>query len=166
MAAFNPMSMRVAAFKAPSARELAHDFLWRIHRAAPSAARSAIFNRSHYEDVLVVRVEELAPEEVWRPRYEIINGWEAGLEHEGTTVLKIFLHISKEEQAKRFARARQGPAQELEVQPGRHREAQDVGRVHGGLRRGASPDQHQARALAHRPGRPQVGAQRGRHRAA
>ena len=102
MEPFNPMQMRVAAFKAPSARELAHDFLWRIHMELPERGQIGVFNRSHYEDVLVVRVEGLAPEKVWRPRFDIINGWEAGLEHEGTTLLKIFLHISPEEQAKRF----------------------------------------------------------------
>jgi PPK2 family polyphosphate:nucleotide phosphotransferase len=99
---FNPMGLRVASFKAPSARELAHDFLWRIKLELPERGQIGIFNRSHYEDVLVVRVENLVPERVWRSRYEIINGFERGLSEEGTTVLKVFLHISPEEQAERF----------------------------------------------------------------
>ncbi len=102
MESFNPMIIRVASFKAPSTRELAHDFLWRVAAELPERGQIGVFNRSHYEDVLVVRVEKLAPEEVWRPRYEIIRDWESGLDHEGTTVLKILLHISKEAQAERF----------------------------------------------------------------
>jgi PPK2 family polyphosphate:nucleotide phosphotransferase len=99
---FNPMLLRVAAFKAPSARELAHDFLWRIKIELPERGQIGIFNRSHYEDVLVPRVDKLVPKHVWRSRYDIINGFERGLTEEGTTILKVFLHLSPEEQAERF----------------------------------------------------------------
>ncbi len=101
-AGLNPAGVQVASFKAPSADELAHDFLWRIHQRTPGRGEMVIFNRSHYEDVLVVRVHELVPEAVWRPRYKIVNQFEANLTAAGTTVVKIFLHISKDEQAQRF----------------------------------------------------------------
>ncbi len=98
----NPMSVRVAGFKAPSSTELAHDFLWRIHQVLPQRGEIGIFNRSHYEDVLVVRVEELVPKQVWKKRYAAINAFEEHLANEGTIVVKLFLHISREEQAERF----------------------------------------------------------------
>ncbi|MCA1717731.1 MAG: polyphosphate kinase 2 family protein [Actinobacteria bacterium] len=98
----NPQGCRVSSFKAPSAEERNHDFLWRYHKSAPAVGRIGIFNRSHYEDVLVVRVKDLVPEEVWRKRYELINNFERGLVLNGMTVLKFYLHISKEEQKKRL----------------------------------------------------------------
>ncbi|MEZ6061661.1 MAG: polyphosphate kinase 2 family protein [Planctomycetaceae bacterium] len=98
----NPQGVVVTPFKAPTSEELAHDFLWRIHNAVPATGMIGVFNRSHYEDVLVVRVHNLVPENVWRPRYEIINQFEKHLTESGTTILKFFLHISKEEQKKRF----------------------------------------------------------------
>jgi PPK2 family polyphosphate:nucleotide phosphotransferase len=98
----NPMSVRVAGFKAPSATELAHDFLWRIHQVLPQRGEIGIFNRSHYEDVLVVRVEELVPKSVWKRRYDAINAFEEHLSNEGTIIIKLHLHISEAEQAKRF----------------------------------------------------------------
>jgi PPK2 family polyphosphate:nucleotide phosphotransferase len=98
----NPMSVRVAGFKAPNATELAHDFLWRVHQVVPQRGEIGIFNRSHYEDVLVVRVEELVPKNVWKKRYAAINAFEEHLAHEGTTVVKLFLNISEDEQATRF----------------------------------------------------------------
>jgi PPK2 family polyphosphate:nucleotide phosphotransferase len=98
----NPMSVRVAGFKAPTSTELAHDFLWRVHQVVPQRGEIGIFNRSHYEDVLVVRVEELVPKQVWKGRYGSINAFEQHLANEGTTVVKLFLHISREEQAERF----------------------------------------------------------------
>ena len=101
----NPVGVRVASFKAPSAEELAHDFLWRIHARCRAAGEIVIFNRSHYEDVLVVRVRELVPERVWRARYRQINEFERLLADSGTTILKFFLHISKEEQKQRLAGA-------------------------------------------------------------
>jgi len=98
----NPMSVRVAGFKAPNSTELAHDFLWRVHQVLPERGEIGIFNRSHYEDVLVVRVEALVPKQTWKKRYAAINAFEQHLANEGTTVVKFFLHISEEEQARRF----------------------------------------------------------------
>src|SRR3954451_22454740 len=91
----NPLGVRVVAFRAPTAEELDHDFLWRVHPKVPGRGEMVIFNRSHYEDVLVVRVQKLAPPEVWRSRYEQINDFERLLAQTGTVVLKFFLHISK-----------------------------------------------------------------------
>jgi PPK2 family polyphosphate:nucleotide phosphotransferase len=101
-AAFNPQGCTVTSFKAPSAEELRHDYLWRIHRHAPARGEVAVFNRSHYEDVLVVRVENLVPETVWSQRYAQINAFEAHLAANGTRVVKIFLQISRDEQKRRF----------------------------------------------------------------
>lgn len=98
----NPQGCPVASFKVPSAEELSHDFLWRIHTQVPPRGTIGVFNRSHYEDVLVVRVHELVPEAVWRARYEQINDFEKLLTETGTTVLKFYLHISKKEQKERF----------------------------------------------------------------
>jgi PPK2 family polyphosphate:nucleotide phosphotransferase len=106
----DPQGVAVTPFKAPSARELAHDFLWRVHRAVPAAGEIGIFNRSHYEDVLVVRVDRLVPEEVWRPRYEQINAFERILGENRVTVLKFFLHISREEQRERLLARLDDPA--------------------------------------------------------
>jgi PPK2 family polyphosphate:nucleotide phosphotransferase len=98
----NPAGVRVATFKEPTSEELAHDFLWRYHRDTPAAGTIGVFNRSHYEDVLVVRVKDLAPEELWRSRFDSINDFERMLVREGTTILKFFLHLSKEEQLEKF----------------------------------------------------------------
>lgn len=98
----NPQGVKVASFKKPTPEELAHDYLWRVHEHTPGSGQITIFNRSHYEDVLVVRVHELVPEERWRKRYDHINAFEALLADEGTTILKFFLHISKEEQKERL----------------------------------------------------------------
>lgn len=98
----NPQGVRVYGFKQPAPEELAHDYLWRVHRKTPAHGRIVIFNRSHYEDVLVVRVHGLVPEEVWRRRYEEINAFERLLAGSGTTILKVFLHISKGEQKQRL----------------------------------------------------------------
>lgn len=98
----NPQGVRVASFKAPTPLELEHDFLWRIHQETPGHGEMGVFNRSHYEDVLIVRVDDLAPEEVWRARYDQIRNFEATLAASGTTVVKFFLHISKDEQARRL----------------------------------------------------------------
>ncbi len=98
----NPQGVRVHSFKVPSKIELAHDFLWRIHQVVPAKGMIGVFNRSHYEDVLVVRVHDIVPESVWRPRYAQINQFEKLLTDTGTTILKFFLHISPEEQKERF----------------------------------------------------------------
>ena len=98
----NPAGVNVASFKAPTPEELSHDFLWRIHKRTPSKGEMVIFNRSHYEDVLIVRVHELAPEAVWRNRYDHIKQFEQLLVDEGTTILKFYLHIDKDEQKERL----------------------------------------------------------------
>ena len=105
----NPQGVKVASFKKPSTLELSHDYLWRIHRHAPARGEIAIFNRSHYEDVLVVRVHELVPEAVWSRRYDHLNAFERMLADEGTTILKFFLHVSKEEQKERLEDRRREP---------------------------------------------------------
>ena len=105
----NPQGVRVASFGRPTEEELAHDYLWRVHRHTPGAGQMVIFNRSHYEDVLVVRVHGLVPETVWGRRYEQINEWERLLAEEGTTILKFYLHLSPEEQAERLAARRDDP---------------------------------------------------------
>ncbi len=94
----NPQGVRVASFKAPTEIELAHDFLWRAHLEVPENGEIVIFNRSHYEDVLIVRVRNLVPEKQWRARYEHIRNFERLLTDEGTTIVKFFLHISKDQQ--------------------------------------------------------------------
>ncbi len=102
MAQVNPLGCEVRSFKGPSSREQTHDFLWRIHRVVPSRGMISIFNRSHYEDVLVVRVHEMVPEKVWRRRYAAINDFEHLLAQNDTIILKFYLHISKDEQEKRL----------------------------------------------------------------
>ena len=102
MRGVNPQGVMVTSFKQPTPEELAHDFLWRIHKAVPKRSLIGIFNRSHYEDVLVVRVHNLVPPEVWQGRYEHINAFEKSLADSGVVILKFFLHISKEEQARRL----------------------------------------------------------------
>ena len=98
----NPQGCRVSSFKAPNPEEANHDFLWRYHKSAPAVGRIGIFNRSHYEDVLVVRVKDLVPEEVWRPRYALINNFEWNLTQNNISVIKFYLHISKDEQKRRL----------------------------------------------------------------
>jgi PPK2 family polyphosphate:nucleotide phosphotransferase len=98
----NPQGCHTHSFKVPTEEERAHDFLWRIHKCVPPAGQVAIFNRSHYEDVLVVRVEQLVPDKVWKKRYANINHFEELLADRGTKILKFFLHISHEEQLERF----------------------------------------------------------------
>ncbi len=101
-AGVNPQGVRVASFKVPSSLELAHDYLWRIHAQAPAKGEIVIFNRSHYEDVLVVRVHNLAPEAAWKKRFGQINEFERMLVDEGTTILKFFLHIDLATQKERL----------------------------------------------------------------
>jgi PPK2 family polyphosphate:nucleotide phosphotransferase len=98
----NPEGVETSAFKVPTREELAHDFLWRVHKRTPASGKVAIFNRSHYEDVLVVRVHKTVPKDVWSTRYDRINEFEKQLSEAGTTILKFFLHISEDEQLRRF----------------------------------------------------------------
>jgi len=98
----NPAGVRVASFKAPTAEELDHDFLWRVHKEVPGKGELVIFNRSHYEDVLVVRVHNYVPPEVWKKRFDQINEFERTLAENGTTILKFYLHIDLDEQKERL----------------------------------------------------------------
>jgi len=102
MEAFNPQGCVVAAFKVPTPEELAHDYLWRVHKKVPGKGEIGIFNRSHYEDVLVVRVHNFVPREVWSKRYREINEFEKLLTDNGTTIVKFFLYIDRDEQRQRF----------------------------------------------------------------
>lgn len=113
----NPLGVKVASFKAPTADELARDFLWRVHARVPSAGELVIFNRSHYEDVLVVRVHGLVPERTWRRRYDQIREFERLLAETGTTVLKFFLHISKAEQKRRLEERLADPSKQWKFDP-------------------------------------------------
>jgi PPK2 family polyphosphate:nucleotide phosphotransferase len=98
----DPQGVRITAFKRPTAEELAHDFLWRIRKRLPEPGLIGVFNRSHYEDVLIVRVHDLVPRDVWEGRYDAINDFEAELTAAGTKVVKLFLHVSKEDQEERL----------------------------------------------------------------
>ena len=115
LSAMNPQGCRVTGFKVPSAEEAAHDFLWRIHRATPGKGEVAIFNRSQYEDVLVVRVHDLVPKEVWSRRYEEINDFECNLVASGTHILKFYLHIDPAEQLARFKQRIDDPARHWKI---------------------------------------------------
>lgn len=114
----NPQGTKVANFKVPTPLELDHDYLWRVHPHTPGKGEIVIFNRSHYEDVLVVRVHGLAPEKVWKRRYDHINAFERLLADEGTTILKFFLNVSKEEQARRFLARLDQPEKRWKFNPG------------------------------------------------
>jgi len=114
----NPQGVRVTSFKVPTPEELDHDFLWRIHKQVPAKGEIAIFNRSHYEDVLVVRVRNLVPPEVWRKRYSAINEFERTLVGEGTSILKFFLHIGKNEQKERLQARLDDPVKRWKFQLG------------------------------------------------
>ncbi len=109
LASMNPQGCRVVGFKQPTAEESSHDFLWRIECQTPRRGEVVVFNRSHYEDVLVVRVHDLVPKNVWTQRYEQINDFERRLVANGTHILKFFLHISKEEQLDRFEKRLDDP---------------------------------------------------------
>jgi PPK2 family polyphosphate:nucleotide phosphotransferase len=122
LGAMNPQGCRVTGFRQPSTEELAHDFLWRIHRAAPPKGQVAIFNRSHYEDVLVVRVHKLVPRAVWSRRYDQINGFEKELVDSNTHILKFYLHISKEEQLKRFEDRLRDPMKQWKISESDYKE--------------------------------------------
>jgi len=124
MTGLNPQSCKVTSFKEPSAEELAHDFLWRIHKAVPSYGDIGIFNRSHYEDALVVRVHGLVPESVWSRRYDEINAFEKNLAEGGVMVLKFFLHISKDEQKRRFEDRLGDPTKNWKASPADFKERQ------------------------------------------
>ncbi len=111
----NPQGASVACFKQPSRLEAAHDFLWRAHQHAPGKGEVVIFNRSHYEDVLVVRVHKLVAQSVWSKRYALINDFEKMLDRNGTRILKFYLHISPEEQLARFKQRLDDPARHWKI---------------------------------------------------
>ena len=116
MAGFNPVGTRVVSFKKPSPEELDHDYLWRVHRQTPGNGEAVVFNRSHYEDVLIVRVHGLVPKSTWQKRYDDINAFEQMLHDEGTVILKFFLHISKEEQRARLQARIEDPTKRWKFQ--------------------------------------------------
>jgi len=122
MTAMNPQGTTVTGFKEPTPIELAHDFLWRVHRHTPGRGQVAVFNRSHYEDVLVVRVHDLVPEAVWSKRYEEINGFEKLLADNGTTIVKFFLLISPEEQLSRFKDRLDDPSRQWKISDSDYKE--------------------------------------------
>jgi PPK2 family polyphosphate:nucleotide phosphotransferase len=122
LGAMNPQGCRVAAFKQPTPEELAHDFLWRVHKVAPAHGEVVIFNRSHYEDVLVARVHDLVPKAVWSRRYELINNFEKNLVEHSTQILKFYLHISKEEQLKRFKQRLDDPSKQWKISDADYKE--------------------------------------------
>jgi PPK2 family polyphosphate:nucleotide phosphotransferase len=122
LSSMNPQGCRVAQFKEPSPEEAAHDFLWRAHRVAPSRGEVVIFNRSHYEDVLIVRVHRLVPKEIWSRRYELIEEFEKGLVEHGTHILKFYLHISKEEQLARFKQRLDDPTRHWKISESDYKE--------------------------------------------
>lgn len=118
----NPQGTKVSSFKVPSQEEASHDFLWRIHAKVPAAGQIGIFNRSHYEDVLVARVHNLVPKEVWQGRYSAMNSFEKNLHQSGTTILKFFLHISPQEQLERFAKRLEDPDRQWKISESDYRE--------------------------------------------
>jgi PPK2 family polyphosphate:nucleotide phosphotransferase len=113
----NPVGVQIATFKAPTSEELKHDFLWRIHAQSPKRGHIGVFNRSHYEDVLITRVHGLIDEKTWKQHYEDINNFEQLLTRNGTRILKFFLHISKEEQAQRLQARLDDPAKNWKFDP-------------------------------------------------
>jgi PPK2 family polyphosphate:nucleotide phosphotransferase len=115
LGSMDPLGTRVYAFKVPTLEEAAHDFLWRVEKQAPAKGEVVIFNRSHYEDVLVARVHKLVPEGVWSKRYGFINSFEENLAANGTHILKFYLHISPEEQLKRFKERLEDPSHQWKI---------------------------------------------------
>lgn len=113
----DPQGVRVCSFKKPSEVELAHDFLWRVHTEVPANGQMVIFNRSHYEDIIAVRVKKIFPDEVWKRRQRHVVDFERMLAEEGTTIVKIFLHISKEEQKRRLEARLLNPAKHWKINP-------------------------------------------------
>jgi len=122
LGAMNPQGCTVTGFKVPSKEEAAHDFLWRYHQHTPGKGQVAIFNRSHYEDVLVVRVHDLVPKAVWSKRYEQINDFEKTLADNGTHILKFYLHIDPDEQLERFKQRIEDPARHWKISDGDYAE--------------------------------------------
>ncbi|MBL4590436.1 MAG: polyphosphate kinase 2 family protein [Phycisphaerales bacterium] len=114
----NPQGVQVTSFKRPTDEELAHDFLWRIHHHTPNRGCIGIFNRSHYEDVLVVRVNNIAPESIWSKRFDLINSFEQGLVDAGTKIIKVYLHLSKDRQREKLSDRLTNPEKNWKFEPG------------------------------------------------
>lgn len=122
LSAMNPQGTTVTGFKQPTEEERAHDFLWRVHAHTPALGQVAVFNRSHYEDVLVVRVHDLVPKKVWSRRFDLINDFEKMLVDRGTTIIKFFLYISPEEQLERFAQRLEDPHRQWKISDSDYKE--------------------------------------------
>ena len=161
---FGPIGVQYTAFKKPTPEEAAHHFLWRIRNRLPPPGVIGVFDRSHYEDVLVPRVHKLIPEAEWRARYGEINEFEADIAAAGTTLIKCFLHISYDTQRERLLARLDQAKQALEVQRGRPRGAGPLGGLHGRVRGHAGELQHTGRPLVRRAQRleevPQLGGRR------
>ena len=127
----NPAGVKVTSFKVPGGPETQHDYLWRVHAAVPGKGEIGVFNRSHYEDVLVVRVKEFVPKSVWSKRFDHINAFERLLVDEGTTVVKIFLHISKDEQRDRLQERLDNPMKHWKFEHGDIAESRATQEVYG-----------------------------------
>ena len=118
----NPQNATVQPFKVPSVEEMAHDYLWRVHKVTPATGQVVVFNRSHYEDVLVVRVHDLVPKEIWSERYDEINAFEKLLSDNGTHIIKFFLHIDKKEQLARFKQRLEDPTKQWKISESDYKE--------------------------------------------
>ena len=160
----NPQGCRVQSFKVPTVSELAHDYLWRIHNVCPARGEIVIFNRSHYEDVVAVRVRKLAPKNVWERRYDQICAFERMLADEGTTVVKVFLHLSRDEQREAAPGAARRSREALEVPARRPRRPCALGRLQHRLPGRAAQDVDRLGSVVRRSRRPQLVAQPGRRR--
>jgi PPK2 family polyphosphate:nucleotide phosphotransferase len=158
--ALNPQGASVANFKEPTPIERDHDFLWRIHPHAPPKGWLAILNRSHYEDVLVTRVHKLIGKQTCEARYESIRAFELNLQESGTTILKFFLHISKEEQLARFGKRLDDPFRNWKIS--KSDRAPSLGRLYAGCRKGSRRDEHACGALVCHPRQSQMVSQCGR----
>ena len=156
MSGINPEGCSVTSFKVPNSEELAHDFLWRIHKAVPEKGMFGIFNRSQYEDVLVVRVHKLVPKDIWKARYEQINRFEKNLAENDVTILKFFLHISKEEQKKRLDDRLDDPRKKWKLSKADEKERKLWDDYVTAYEAVAFPLQHGIRALVHHSLRPQM----------
>ena len=137
----NPQGTSVVGFKQPSQVEAAHDFLWRAHRHAPGKGEIVIFNRSHYEDVLVVRVHKLVPPSVWSKRYALIKDFETMLTQNGTRILKFYLHISPEEQLERFKARLDDPGRQWKISESDYAE-RELWADYSNSRRSINPSKH------------------------
>ena len=162
----DPAGVHIARFGRPTAEEREHDFLWRVRRQLPRPGKVGVFDRSHYEDVLAVRVRGRRRRAHVARRYDAINRFEAELAAGGTQIVKCFLHISPEEQRERLLARLDDPTKHWKYNPRRPRGPRAVGRVHGRLRRRARALQHRGGAVARRPRRSQVVPQLGDHAAA